>query len=568
MSARAFARARASAVVCLRSRASAVRHLSAPAAQVSESYVTSIYPPIPAIAETANITDFVMASWPSLGNKLAIVDGITGAERTFAQLSVGVNALAAHLAATGLQHGDRIALVSANHPDYATVLLAAIKLGVVVSPMNPTLTAAEMAVQLRDANIKLVVAHPDCTQAMEAAADTSPAFGTLTLGPALDTILESGAAAPPNPPAMRAQDVAVLPYSSGTTGVPKGTMLSHRNIIANLHQIVPCDGAFYGPDDVLISPLPMFHIYPLTVGLLFHLWRGHTYVSMSGPFSVANLCRLTERYRATRAHVAPPVVLQLAKSTDVDVAQLATLNMVLSAAAPLYASLEEECAARIGSPVKQAWGMSELSPLGTMVPDDALRGGSLGLAVPDTEIKLVAVDEDGEIDHTAPGVPVGQEGELLIRGPQVMLGYLNAPGKTAECMPGDGWLRTGDIAKMDEGGYLYITDRLKELIKYKGHQVAPAELEDLISSHPKISDAAVIPVLDEEAGELPRAYVVPKPGETVSPEEVVAFVAERVSAFKKLRGGAVITDSIPKTGSGKILRRLVMKADREKAAAA
>mmetsp|Transcript_66690 Transcript_66690/g.182928 ORF Transcript_66690/g.182928 Transcript_66690/m.182928 type:complete len:152 (-) Transcript_66690:80-535(-) len=149
-----------------------------------------------------------------------------------------------------------------------------------------------------------------------------------------------------------------------------------------------------------------------------------------------------------------------------------------------------------------------------------------------------------------------------------MVGYLNAPGKTAACMPGDGWLRTGDIATMDADGYLYITDRLKELIKYKGHQVAPAELEDLLSTHPKISDAAVIPLPDEAAGELPRAYVVPKAGETITPDEVVQFVNERVSAFKKLRGGAVITDAIPKTGSGKILRRLVMQKDREARAAA
>ena len=244
--------------------------------------------------------------------------------------------------------------------------------------------------------------------------------------------------------------------------------------------------------------------------------------------------------------------------------QLASLRMVLSAAVPLYASLEEQCSARIGCPIKQAWGMSELSPLGTMTPDDRRRGGTLGLACPSTELKVAAIDDEGGVDPAAPGLPRGEQGELLIRGPQVMQGYLNAPEKTAECMLADGWLRTGDVVTMDEDGYVFIADRLKELIKYKGHQVAPAELEDLLRTHPKIADAAVIPVEDELAGQLPRAYVVPNPGHEASlaEAEVVQFVDANASAFKKLRGGAVVIDAIPKTGSGKILRRLVIRHDR------
>jgi len=335
-----------------------------------------------------------------------------------------------------------------------------------------------------------------------------------------------------------------------------------------VYQLEGPDGAFYTDRTAMLSPLPMFHIYPLTVGLLFHLWRGVTYVSMSGKFDIATFCRLVSQYGITRAQVAPPIVLQLAKSDAVDVDQLKGLEMIVSAAAPLYASMEEECAARIGCSIKQAWGMSELSPIATFVPDDGLRGGSLGPPVASTEIKLVSVDEDGEITNEGRPVPIGSEGEILVRGPQVMVGYLNAPEKTAECLLPTGWLRTGDVAKMDADGYTYITDRLKELIKYKGHAVAPAELEDLLSTHPKIADAAVIPVPDDEAGELPRAYVVPKPGLAVTAEEVVQFVDERVSAFKRLRGGVVMTEAIPKTGSGKILRRFVMQMDRERTAAA
>lgn len=506
-----------------------------------------------------------MPSWPPLGEKLALVDGVTGVKRSFADLSTRVGSLAAHLAGLGLVHGDRLALVSGNHPDFPVVLFAAMKLGVVVAPLNPTLTSSELGEQLNDACIAAVVYGQDCPQARDAADKVPSVLHVLAIGDELDQIVHGGGEAPSPSQPVCADDIAVLPYSSGTTGKPKGTMLSHRNLIAQLYQLREPDGQFYGPNDVLLSPLPMFHIYPLVLGLLMHLYSGHTYVSMSGRFSITAFCQLADDYKATRAHVAPPVVLQLAKSTEVPLDQLSTLKLVLSAAAPLYAPLENECATRLGCKVKQAWGMSELSPVGTMVPDDRLRPGALGLAVANTEIKLVSVDDEGGIGEV---VPLGDQGEILIRGPQVMQGYLNAPQKTRECLSPQGWLRTGDVATMDDDGFLYIADRLKELIKYKGHQVAPAELEDLLSSHPKIADAAVIPVADEAAGELPRAYVVPVEGQTLTPEEVVDFVAEHVSAFKKLRGGAVITDFIPKSGSGKILRRLVVQQDRAATAAA
>lgn len=534
----------------------------------AESYAASTYPPLPPIADSENIASMVMREWPTFGEQPAIIDGTTGTTRTYAELTAGVDALAAHLVGLGLTPGQLVALVSPNDLDYATVLLAALKLGLTVSPMNPTLTADEMELQLRDAHVAMVVGSPLCPQAHEAAARVASVRQILSLGPELGEIVSSrpeiasSGQLPPAFPSPTADAMAILPYSSGTTGTPKGTMLSHRNIIANLLQLLPLDGAFYQPDEVVLSPGPMFHIYPLTIGLLFHLWRGTPYVFMSGPFSVASFCAVVARTRATRAHVSPPIVTLLAKSAEVDVGQLATLRMMLSAAAPLYASLEEECAARVGCPIKQAWGMSELSPLGTIVPDDARRGGSIGVAVPSTELKVARIDTEGDIDPRAPAVPRGERGELLVRGPQVMHGYLHAPAKTAETLLEDGWLRTGDVVTMDADGYVFIADRLKELIKYKGHQVAPAELEDLLRTHPKIADAAVIPKPDEVAGETPRAYVVPKPGEQLSEEEVVAFVDERVSAFKKLRGGAVITDAIPKTGSGKILRRLVIAKDR------
>lgn len=294
---------------CLRSaRRGAVRGASAARALsgLTHSHATSKFADVPPIAPSDNIYDTVTASWAAFGDKVAVVDGITGESRTYRQIEAGIQSLAAHMQGLGLVHGDRIALVSPNHPDYATVLLAGVRLGLVVSPMNPTLTAHEMAVQLKDASIKMVIAAECCPQALEAAGMCESVRETLCIGAALDAVLAAGGE-PAGAPAAVADDVSFLPYSSGTTGVPKGTMLSHRNIIANLHQMVAPDGDFYGDDAVLLSPLPMFHIYPLTLGLLFHLWHGTTYVSMSGPFSIAKFCELVEKYGATRAHVAPPV---------------------------------------------------------------------------------------------------------------------------------------------------------------------------------------------------------------------------------------------------------------------
>ena len=538
------------------------RHLKlCTAASSNESFTSSPYPPLEPIPSSSNIVSLVTQDWPRFGDRLAIADGVTGERRTFSELQARMDAFTQHLIDLGLRRGQRIALVSPNHPDYVVVLLSAVQLGLTISPMNPTLNANEMEVQLDDADILMVVASPACPQALEAAGRVASVRELLVMGPELDAILGSGRAAPVLD-SVPADEMAILPYSSGTTGKPKGTMLTHRNIMANVLQMVPAEGAFLGADDVVLSPGPMFHIYPLVVGLLLNLWRGVPYVTMSGPFSISKMCSIVAEYRVTRCHASPPIVQMLAKSSEVSIESLATLRMVLCAAAPLYAALEEECAARLGCPVKQAWGMSELSPVGLFTPDDGLRGGTLGLVVPSTDVKIAAIDADGGVDARAAAVPRGEQGELLIRGPQVMQGYLNAPEKTAECMLDDGWMRTGDVAVMDADGYLFIRDRLKELIKYKGHQVAPAELEDILCTHPAVSDAAVIPIEDVMAGELPRAYVVLKPGEVAGADDIVRFVDERVSAFKKLRGGAIIVDSIPKTGSGKILRRLVLQQDR------
>ncbi len=348
-------------------------------------------------------------------------------------------------------------------------------------------------------------------------------------------------AAPPEIDVDPATDLAVLPYSSGTTGLPKGVMLTHRNLIANVLQI---DETFdLGEEDVLIGVLPFFHIYGQSVIMNLGLRSGATVVTMPR-FDLEQFLGLIGEHGVTLAYVVPPIALALAKHPAVEGADVSSLRLIMSGAAPLGAELSNAVSTRLGVPTIQGYGMTETSPVTHVSPiePELIKGGSIGLPVPGTESRLV--DPDSGKD--------GTRGELWIRGPQVMAGYLNNEEATRNTIDPDGWLHTGDIAEIDEDGYYAIVDRLKELIKYNGFQVPPAELEAILITHPAIADCAVIGVPDEEAGELPKAFVVVS-GE-VTDDEIMAFVAEQVSPQKKVRLIERI-EQIPKSAAGKILRR-------------
>ena len=356
-------------------------------------------------------------------------------------------------------------------------------------------------------------------------------------------LLASGAE-PPELEIDPAVDLAVLPYSSGTTGLPKGVMLTHRNLVANILQT---DAAMpMQPDDVLIGVLPFFHIYGMTVIMNMGLRTGNPIVSMPR-FDLGDFLGLIERHRVTCAYVVPPIALALAKHPAIDEADLSSLRMVMSGAAPLGAELAQQVSDRLDVPVTQGYGMTELSPVSHFCPLHNIKPGSIGPGVPGTESRIVDPDSGEDLAD-------GERGELWVRGPQVMVGYLNNEQATAETVTDDGWLKTGDVAIADEDGYLAIVDRLKELIKYKGFQVPPAELEAILITHPAVADCAVIGVADEEAGELPKGVVVVAEGAEVSDEELLEHVAAQVSPQKKLRLIERIA-AIPKSASGKILRR-------------
>jgi acyl-CoA synthetase (AMP-forming)/AMP-acid ligase II len=514
-------------------------------------------------------TETAMSRFVEYGDKLAVVDGITEESRTFTDLTKDVEAVARSFRSMGIGPGDVVGLYTPNHVDFFAAFHGAVKVGAVVTLLNPLYTKHEITTQLQGSKAKALIAHSSCFEAATLAAKDLPLLEHLvqvgdtapTGAVALDdlkkwpTNLERGTIVPPTP--VGGDDIACLPYSSGTTGLPKGTMLTHDNLTVNLMQCSAVDGKFWTPEDVLISPLPFFHIYAFMYSVHQAAYLGNTLVTMPR-FDMDRFCALVEQYKCTRAHLVPPIVLGLAKTPIVDQHDLSSLKVLTCAAAPLGGELEAEASERLDVIIKQAWGMSELSPLGTCVPDDAIKpeSGTVGPPCAATSAKVIDLE-------SGVALPIGEEGELCIRGPQCMKGYLDQPEKTAECLDEDGWLMTGDIAKMDEDGYVYITDRLKELIKYKGFQVAPAELEEVVCLHDEVEDCTVIPVIDEDAGELPRAYVVKKDSSDIQEQALLDWVAERVAPHKKLRGGIIFTESIPKTASGKILRREVVDMDRE-----
>eukprot|EP00058_Branchiostoma_floridae_P018912 XP_002604401.1 hypothetical protein BRAFLDRAFT_280542 [Branchiostoma floridae] len=350
------------------------------------------------------------------------------------------------------------------------------------------------------------------------------------------------------------EDIAILPYSSGTTGLPKGVMLTHYNIIANLCQnrcamAVPRILLLEPREECLIGQLPFFHIYGLVVILFNCLMQGVRLVTVPR-FEPEAFLECVQNYKVTRILTVPPVAVFLAKHPIVDSYDLSLIKEVFCGAAPMGTEITMALMDRLKIPNhRQGYGLTETSPIVTIGREGVFVPGSFGILVPNTKAKVVDTE-------TGEAVGPGEDGELCVLGPQVMKGYLDNPEATASTINPEGWLLTGDIVRYDEDGNFYAVDRVKELIKYKGFQVAPAELESVLLGHPGVQDAAVIGLPDEVAGELPKAFVVKKVDD-VTEKDITDFVAERVAPYKKLRGGVAFVGEIPKTPSGKILRRLL-----------
>lgn len=503
------------------------------------------------------LTEFVFARAAEMGDKPALIEGPTGRIITYSELADAIKRVAASLSKMGFRQGDVFGILSPNVPEYAIIFHAVAMLGGVNTPINPLYTEPEVAHQLKDAGAKSLIAAPQFLDKGRAAAATAGITNLFVFGEAegfvsFSSLLDSDGVVPRvkiNPK----EDLVALPYSSGTTGLPKGVMLTHHNLISNMRQMEGLD--YFTEEDTLLCVLPLFHIYGLVVILNMGLYLGATIVMMPR-FDLEQFLQTVSKYQVTLAHLVPPIVLALSKSPIVDEYDLSTLRAVFSGAAPLDENLTRACMQRLNLRIRQGYGMTETSPVTHSSPanPDQVKHGSVGVAAPNTECKIIDLE-------TGEALPHNKEGELCVRGPQIMKGYLNRPEATAATIDRDNWLHTGDIAYVDEDGHFFIVDRAKELIKYKGFQVPPAELEAVLLTHEAVADAAVIPCPDEEAGEVPKAFVVLRG--TATAEELMDFVAQRVAPYKRIKF-VEFTDKIPKSASGKILRRMLVQAEREK----
>ncbi len=496
------------------------------------------------------LTPHIFAASDQYLERTAIVDTMSGLLLTYGELRSAIARFAGGLQSRGFEPGDVLAVMAPNIAEYPVAIHGTLTAGGTATTVNPLYTQDELKTQLHDSGASVLFAHAFFA---EMATSIASAIGIQTViicgGEAEGTVpyeeLLTASAYEGHAEVDLARNVALLPYSSGTTGLPKGVMLSHRNMVANTEQ---CRVAMNEEPEAIISVLPFFHIYGLQILLNGSFVTGKTVVTLPR-FDLESFLQQIQEHQAKTLYVVPPIILALAKHPIVDQYDLSSLERIFSGAAPLGEDLAEQAQQRLGVEVVQGYGMTELSPVSHISPPGFAKPGSIGKLVSGAQCRIV----DPE---TKQDVPAGETGEIWLRGDMVMLGYFNRPEATAETIDSQGWLHTGDIGYIDEEGDYYITDRLKELIKYKGFQVPPAELEALLLTHPAIADAGVIGLPDEDAGEIPKAFVVLKPDVAITPEQIMAFVAEQVSHYKQIRAVELV-DEIPKSASGKILRRFL-----------
>ncbi|EDW75348.2 uncharacterized protein Dwil_GK19734 [Drosophila willistoni] len=528
-------------------------------------YKTSPYDPI--VAQNLPLHEYVWRDFKKWENNTAAVCVITDRQYTFAQLRDASAALAVRLQTKfKLFKPDVLAVCLPNLPEYPIAALGAIEAGLTVTTVNPIYTPDEIARQLTFSGAKFLIG-------------TAQGYGTLReacqlAGKQLPIAVIRTTAGEPLPEGaidfyqlistenIRYDDLTIpkdaspddmvfLPFSSGTTGLPKGVVLSHNNITSNCEQVqtaLPADEP--GVQDTLPGVLPFFHIYGLTVVMLSKLGQGARLATMPA-FKPDDFMKSLDTYRGSILNLVPPIALFMINHPKLTQETAPALKVVMSGAAPIGQHDVERFLQKFPNvSFKQGYGMTEASPVILLTPHGNTRYASTGVLPGSTESKIVPLD-----GNDAKGLGPRTTGELCVRGPQVMSGYLNnEEANQVTFYPGN-WLRTGDVAFYDEDGYFYITDRMKELIKVKGFQVPPAELEAVLRDHPKILEAAVFGIPHELNGEAPRAIVALRKNETATAEEIASYVAQRVAHYKKLEGGVIFVDEVPKNPTGKILRK-------------
>ncbi|KAJ2452457.1 hypothetical protein EV183_002904 [Coemansia sp. RSA 2336] len=512
-----------------------------------------------------NLVNFVLSECKrrSSANHPVFVDSETQESITVDQLEHYSEKFARVLQSYGVQRGQVVAVFANNSIMYPIVAFGIVALGAICAPINPMYTARELAHHLETSKSNVIVVgdglHAVAQQAVAGHTVLYMDEGHAGLDNSVYGLLHAPLDLEDKGEADGHEDYSQMPaylcFSSGTTGKPKGVVLTHTNMIANTMQInrikqLDIPTMNNQPYETYLGLAPFCHAYGLSYVL-------HSAVSLGGriivmrKYSFVPFLQTIQRHRVTFGYLVPPLVCALSKDERVDKFDLSSMHTILSGGAALSASLIEATEERLtGTRVVQGYGMSEMSPAITMLSTCHRKPGSIGLLLPNCQAKVV--DDEGRL------LAAGQPGELCFRGPNVMPRYLDNPGATADIFDGDGFLHTGDIGYVDERGFFYITDRKKEIIKFKGFQVAPSELESLLAEHPDIDDAAVMPVYDvNQATEIPRGYFVLKPGsgdELERAQRIVDWLHERVAKYKKLRGGFVLVDHIPRSPAGKIIR--------------
>jgi long-chain acyl-CoA synthetase len=511
------------------------------------------------------VHDVVFESCRRNGGKTALIDTSCNRRFTFAEYGSLVESLARGLISAGLAPGEVVAIFLPNSWEFAITYHAATLAGGIPTLLNPSYREREIRYQLDNSGAAFLITDSPLLENVKLAGlpglrrvFTTRSFTTQVQSACCEdfaSLLRPMSAKFPNAIQNSQETIAALPYSSGTTGLPKGVMLSHYNLVANVYQVLGPNAARLTPDDVILCFLPLYHIYGLTVALTLSLALGSTLVLMPR-FDVQKLCALLIQEGVTMMPMVPPAINALCQAAEAGIfPRNHRLRWIKSGAAPLAPELARRLADLTGIIVNQGYGMTEASPVthvGYIAPPEMNRPASIGQPLALTDCRIV--DLDG--NEAAPG----EAGELVMRGPQIMLGYWRDPQATAAVLR-DGWYFSGDIVRCDADGFYYVLDRSKEMIKYKGFPVAPAEVESLLLEHPAVRDCGVVAKPDLDAGEIPCAFVVLR--ESFIPSDALAkelcdFVADRLSRHKQPREVHFV-DVVPRTPSGKILRRELRK---------